>query len=495
LPRTEAQGETQAVRATPAPQPWQFGLTEAWALNRAESCGLHTVVVLPSLGVSSTVLEHYGERVFAAEHRYLTACLMLDRFPACTCVVVLSREPATEVIDYYVSLMDPLFADSVRSRLKIVVVGDSTNEPVADKLIRQPTLVAKIRDLVGQEPAYIEPWNVTAAEVSAALTLGIPLDGSSPDDRRLAHKSAGRKLMRGAGVPVPFGVEDLRSIEDVATAIEVVHDACPDAPGVVVKLDDSVSGDGNVVIRFSDDIPAQLAALPDWYVAELASGGVVEELIAGAEFSSPSAQLDVTPTGHTVVLSTHEQVLVGADAQIFDGCAFPARTDYAATLAEHSRNVGDTLAERGFVGRFSVDFVSARHPDGELQLRSVEINLRRGGTTHPFASLRNLVPGKYDEAAGQWIADSDGKPRCYRATDNILDPALRGLSPQRLIDAVRASGLGFDRATGTGAVLHMLSGLAVDGRFGVTAIARTPRRAEQQYDNIAAVARSLVRIE
>jgi hypothetical protein len=483
------------VRGRPAPHPWQFGLAEAWALNRAESHGRHTIVVLPSLGVSSTVLEHYGERVFAAEHRYLTACLMLDRFPGCTCVVVLSREPAAEVIDYYVSLMDPLVADSVRSRLKIVVVGDSTNEPVADKLIRQPALVAKVRDLVGEGPACIEPWNVTDAEVSAALALGIPLNGSSPDHRRLGHKSAGRKLMRDAGVPVPFGVEDLRSIEDVAAAIDVVRDACPDAPGVVVKLDDSVSGDGNVVIRFSDDMSAQLAALPEWYVSNLASGGVVEELIAGVEFFSPSAQLDITPTGQTVLLSTHEQVLVGTDAQIFDGCALPARREYAAVLAEDSRRVGDALADTGFVGRFSVDFVGARHPDGEWQLRSVEINLRRGGTTHPFASLRNLVPGRYDEAAGQWIADSDGEPRCYRATDNMLDPALRGLPPRRLVDAVRASGLGFDRATGTGVVLHMLSGLAVDGRFGVTAIARTPFDAEQQYERIAAVAKSLAGIE
>ena len=43
---------------------------------------------------------------------------------------------------------------------------------------------------------------------------------------------------------------------------------------------------------------------------------------------------------------------------------------------------------------------------------------------------------------------------------------------RRPLNRYRA-GIGFDYRTGTGVVLHMLSGLAIDGRFGLTAIAET----------------------
>jgi hypothetical protein len=50
-----------------------------------------------------------------------------------------------------------------------------------------------------------------------------------------------------------------------------------------------------------------------------------------------------------------------------------------------------------------------------------------------------------------------------------------------VIDAVREAGLQFDGGSGTGVVLHMLGCLAVDGRFGATAIGRTPEHADELY--------------
>src|SRR5215470_19720522 len=52
--------------------------------------------------------------------------------------------------------------------------------------------------------------------------------------------------------------------------------------------------------------------------------GVVEELIAGARFASPSVQLDISPSGEVAVLSTHEQLLGGEAGQVYVGCRFPA---------------------------------------------------------------------------------------------------------------------------------------------------------------------------
>jgi hypothetical protein len=134
--------------------------------------------------------------------------------------------------------------------------------------------------------------------------------------------------------------------------------------------------------------------------------------------------------------------------------------------------VARRLAERGAIGRLSVDFAAASAPGGGWRIAALEVNLRKGGTTHPLDALRYLVPGRYDVAAARWQA-LDGSSRFYEATDNLVEPALRGRQPADVLDAVRAAGLRFDPASGCGVVLHMLSGLAVDGRIGLTAIGRS----------------------
>jgi hypothetical protein len=209
----------------------------------------------------------------------------------------------------------------------------------------------------------------------------------------------------------------------------------------------------------------------------------VEERIAGTRFSSPSAQVDIRPSGEVVVLATHEQVLGGDGGQVYLGCRFPADPAYAPELAVHAAKIGEQLAKAGALGRLSVDFVTAADAVGAWQVFAIEVNLRKGGTTHPYAALRNLAPGRYDTATGQWITD-DGSSRAYTSTDNLVDERWLGLDPLDVIDWIARDGLQFDPVTKTGTVLHMLSGLGVDGRFGVTAIAKTPAEADAMYEQV-----------
>jgi len=101
----------------------------------------------------------------------------------------------------------------------------------------------------------------------------------------------------------------------------------------------------------------------------------------------------------------------------------------------------------------------------------------KGGTTHPYAALRNVVPGRYDPDTGRWIA-ADGSERVYAATDNLQDDRWKDLPPLAVVGAVADAGLRFEATTGRGVILHMLSGLAIDGRFGLTAIAESPADAD-----------------
>ena len=53
-------------------------------------------------------------------------------------------------------------------------------------------------------------------------------------------------------------------------------------------------------------------------------GAIIEELISGQHFTSPSAQLRISPLGEVEMLSTHDQILGGPTGQSFLGSRFPA---------------------------------------------------------------------------------------------------------------------------------------------------------------------------
>jgi len=456
----------------------QGRLPIALAANRPDSATDHVVVALPSSSVGESLLSHYQDRIPVLEHRYLVAALMLGRLPQCELVFVASRDPGREVLDYYASLLPQDGRTILRERLHVVVVPDLSARSVAATLLDRRDLLNDIKQLIGNRPAVIEPWNVSDAEVNVALALGVPINGSSPDVWPVGFKSAGRRLFRQAGVPVPVGVEDLQSLADVAAGIERIRRSRPDLDAVILKLDDSGAGDGNVVIDVrSSDVRETLARLPEWYITDLSAGGVVEERVSGLRFASPSAQIDVLPGGQVAVLATHEQV-VGPDGQVYTGCRFPAGPAYSAQIAEHALATGRVLADKGAIGRASVDFAATQDASGHWQVFALEVNLRKGGTTHPYAVLRNAVPGTYEIAEGCWRIPQGGS-RCYSATDNLMDPAWTGLPSKDAISAVKAAGLDFRPSAGTGVVLHMLSGLGIDGRLGLTAIAETPEHAER----------------
>ncbi len=478
----------------------QARLGPALSVNRQGSTTDHVLVVLPSYSVSESILSHYGDRVASLEHRYLNALLVSARIPACEIVYVSTRRPGPEIFDYYTSIMRDDMQQS--ARFHVFDVDDGSSRSVAVKLAEDGQRLSEIRALVGGRPALIEAWNVTDHEMRLALALDIPINGTRPELRHLGFKSEGRRLFREAGVPLPAGVEDVRTVEDVIEAVSEIRARRPGVEGVVIKHDDSGAGDGNQVMDLRPMeaaadarmwLRATLQTLPEWYLADLQAGGVVEERITGTRFASPSAQFDIRPDGSVQVLATHEQVLGGPDAQVYLGCRFPADEAYAPTLAVQAQAIGERLAQTGALGRVAVDFVAAADDSGRWDVYAIEINLRKGGTTHPYSAMRNLIPGRYDTARGAWVATEDGSTRCYGATDNLVDPRWLGLGPSRVIDAVRAAGLMFTHEHHTGAVLHMLTGLAIDGRMGMTAIGHTvdealaiQRGVEQVMDRLCA---------
>ena len=273
-----------------------------------------------------------------------------------------------------------------------------------------------------------------------------------------------------------------------------------------MKLNDGVSGLGNTVVDLEDapnpGDPEERAVVEDRlkamrleeegatynsYVKQLeAGGGIVEERIAGTDLQSPSAQLRVTPLGDVELLSTHDQVLGGPSGQSYQGCRFPADDAYAAIIMQEAEKVGNRLAKEGVIGRFAIDFVTVRSEDGMWEPYAIEINLRKGGTTHPFLTLQFLTNGTYDPETGIFTT-ALGRRKCFIASDYVKNPLYRAFSPDDLFNIVIQHGLHFDHASQKGIVLHMMNAVGEEGRFGMTAVGDTPREADELYEQAQAV--------
>ena len=118
--------------------------------------------------------------------------------------------------------------------------------------------------------------------------------------------------------------------------------------------------------------------------------------------------------------------------------------------------------------------------DAVWALYAIEINLRCGGTTHPFMAISTLTDGIYDPLAGEFRTRL-GDLKHYVATDHLDAPAYQALTPDDLLDVVSERSLGWDAERETGVALHMVSALAVAGRIGLTAIGDTPPEASALY--------------
>ena len=225
---------------------------------------------------------------------------------------------------------------------------------------------------------------------------------------------------------------------------------------------------------------------PDRYFAQLArEGGIVEEMVAGDEIRSPSVQLRITPLGDVELLSTHDQILGGRSGQVFMGSRFPADPAYACEISASALAIGRELATHGVIGRFAVDYVVVRRDDGGWDEHAIELNLRKGGTTHPFLTLQFLTDGTYDADLAVFIAP-DGDQRHYVASDHVAIDGLEVMRPTDLLDRALAAGHHFDQAHHVGVVFHMLSAVPTHGFVGLTAIDRTADDAQRRYDDAVA---------
>lgn len=469
----------------------------------------YDILVVPSYSID----QREGQKIpgfLHYEERLLFSLIRL-RNPHTRLIYVTAQPMSPVIIDYYLQLLPGIPFSHARDRLLLLSTYDASLKPLTQKILERPRLVERIRKALRPEKSYMICYNSTLLEQELSLRLGIPLLAPSPDLIYWGSKSGSREIFAECGIPHPDGSSSITSVDDLVIAAAQLWERHPHLKRMVIKLNEGFSGEGNAILDLRNMLSfapgtashaERVAALrkhlenlcfqsrhETWdnfskRIPEL--GAIVEAFIEGEEKRSPSVQGYITPSGEVKILSTHDQILGEPDGHIYVGCRFPADVSYRLRLQELGIRVGKALAEKGSMERYGVDFIAVRQPDAnpqEWEIQAIEINLRKGGTTHPFMALKLLTNGHYDPATGLFYSQ-EGQEKYYIASDNLQKESYQGLLPQDLMDIIAHHHVHFDSSTRTGTVFHLMGALSEFGKLGLTSIGNSLEEAEAIYNQV-----------
>ncbi len=480
----------------------QEKLVPLWRSIESFNQDEQTIVVVPSMSIDMAI---NGLEIQAYEERFLFLLLLLTQ-PRARMIYVTSQAIHASVIEYYLDLLPGIIPRHALRRLTLLTPYDDSPRPLSLKVLERPRLLQQIEGGIGDKNrAHLICYNTTFLERNLALRLGIPLFGADPCHLSFGTKTGCRQLFAEAGINHPLGFDNLHGLDEVASALLQMCQQRPSIAQAVVKLNEGVSGEGNALVDLANLTKPNEAGIAErlrtmrfelagtrfeeYWEKFRARGGIVEERVGvgASEVRSPSVQLRITPLGKVELLSTHDQMLGGPSGQSYLGCTFPADPAYASAITADAAKVGELLRKAGVIGRFALDFVVTReNGSATWETYAIEINLRKGGTTHPFLTLQFLTGGAYNPKSATF-ATPNGRRKFLVASDHVESPRYRGFTPDDLFDIVVRHGLHFGQVRQTGVVFHMLSALGSAGRLGLTAVGDSPEEARAIFEKAQAV--------
>ncbi len=457
-----------------------------------------TIVAIPSLSFDQSTLKgikgikHY-------ETRSLWSILKAN----CknTNVVFISSVP----IDLYE--IDNLRAlhpngNDIKKRTSFLTPNDpDSTKTLTEKILADKNLLKTLRSIIDPDSTFMEVFITTSEERKLAEELDIPFLGHGEAQDHLMRKSANRRIFKKANINHPAGIENITSKRQLFNAFCKLNLEHPKTKRFMFKLDIGVSGEGNAFLdlpkgfcsnkfkamstyqkllcfyRILKNLKPQSAIIPaDEFVSRISDGSILEVFLEGDIKYSPSVQGEIGPDGKLRIISSHEQVL-DTNGMTFLGCEYPAKQEYRKQIELETFKVGQILQYRGVLGRFGVDYLVAE--DGIPY--AIEINLRQGGTTHPYELASRLT-------------NSDSKTDVslhYISSDNLKNPLFSKCGAKPLVELAKKNDLIFSTKKENGIVFHLLHAANDSEKIGYIAIGRDAQEAKNLSQEIEGLCRSL----
>ncbi|MFA4995652.1 MAG: ATP-grasp domain-containing protein [Patescibacteria group bacterium] len=475
--------------------------------------GERTFVVLSGLNHSNRNLKSIKGLSFYEER--MLFFLFLLRYKRTKIIYITSKGFNKELFDYYLDLISDNEKDFLekKKRLTCIEVDDKRPVALAQKMIDDSQSIEKvINSITDHKTALLRCYNPTNLERSLAVKLNVPLFASEEKHDFVGSKSGGRKVFKLSGANLIPGYSYLKNSDELFLAMARLTKKHPETKKMMVKINYAASGQGNCIFRLDDFIKKTEVIITktsveslselirrnfdnhaDFEIKGLAAakylqmfeskGGIAELFISGETKYSPSVQISINAEGKPTVLSTHEQILGGQDKQKYLGCTFPSLTSHRKLIIKEGNKIAEWMAKKGIIGNFAIDFVVV-HPEGSKNpiVYPIEINLRKGGTTHPFRIAFFLTGAKYNKNRG--ILHCGKVLIHYLSMDIIESEKYKKIKPMKLIELVHNSKISFNKNTKKGALVYMPGMVKEFGRFGAICIGHSDSEAKRIYNKM-----------
>lgn len=465
----------------------------------SESKKERLIIFIPSLTMGGLLQEFYSG-ITHYEERYLYQIFHL-KDPKTKLVIVMSEGGSKILKEYFIAQISEvlgLLKDDIKKRLKIIEIPNSENTPLIERLLKSKTHINQLKNcIVDKENTYLRYYRVTEQEIELSKILDIPYYGLSPQSFFINGKSGAKELFKKAGVPFPKGSNNLLKVKDVYTNVVKLSESSKNSlyllkinnegAGVgIVELDlnnkEAISSYKSFTNHLSSLLPFSFQSFEKAFEKE---GGILEEKMVGEKVASPSIQYEIYPSGKIVELSTHLQDMHGTE---YVGALFPAPCSYRHDIAKMGMRIAKQAYMYGAQGKLAIDFIVTKNKgQKKWNIYAIEINARKGGTTHPYNWAINLTNSAYNYKTGLM---SNGHHKIYyyvTDTYGLEFPKFKALKEVAFLNSLKDSGLEFNLKTNTGVFVHMLSTLEESNKVGITIIAKEKRdlaKIKQSLDSL-----------
>lgn len=430
--------------------------------------------------------------------------LLMAKSPQIYINFVTSVDISPFIIDYYLNLLPN--SDDAKKRVRILQLHKvDQDKSLVENLLNDEITLTKLKGLADKDSSFLLSFLNTGFENKLSRKLGIPSWGCLEDLEHVQTKSGNREIFAAANIKFADGFNNIKTVETLVNRIFELKEKYSESKRFVIKLDNGVSGDGNALFYFEDkyfelndkqrklSIIKQLEKMTfqakgmNWatFSSKIPIGTIVELFLEGESKTSPSAQGRIHPDGSIEIISTHEQIL-DASGMKYLGCTFPAKSEFRSYITHQTYKIGKELKNRGVLGYFAVDFLVMSRNEKRL-CYAIEINVRQGGTTHPYQTAKFLTGSTYSSSKGLLI-DPKGKPIYYCSNDNLMMPERTGVSSEAFISYMQKNEIVFNKNKSEGVVFHLLSALEEYGKVGYTVIGHDPVKIREVSEKVITLA-------